>query len=40
MNFDKYTVKLQSAIQDAAERAQAEQHSEVIPADIVSALAS
>ena len=38
MNFDKFTLKLQSAIEEAAGEAQREKHSEVTPAHIIKAL--
>ncbi|MBO8437111.1 MAG: ATP-dependent chaperone ClpB [Spirochaetes bacterium] len=38
MNYDKFTLKLQSAIEEAAERATSEKHSEVTPAHIIIAL--
>ena len=38
MNFDKFTLKLQSAIEDAVKLAEQEQHTEVVPAHIIIAL--
>ncbi len=38
MNFDKFTLKLQSAIEDAVKLAEQEQHTEVVPAHILIAL--
>ena len=38
MNFDKFTLKLQSAIEEAAQKASSEKHSEVTPAHIIKAL--
>ena len=38
MNYDKFTLKLQSAIEEAAQRATSEKHSEVTPAHIIIAL--
>ena len=38
MNFDKFTLKLQSAIEEAAQKASSEKHSEVTPAHIIIAL--
>ncbi len=38
MNYDKFTLKLQSAIEEAAQKASAEKHSEVTPAHIIIAL--
>ena len=39
MNYDKFTLKLQNAIEEAAKAASASQHSEVTPAHIIIALA-
>ncbi len=39
MDYNRFTLKLQNAIQDAAEQAAAKQHPEVVPADIIIALA-
>ncbi len=38
MNYDKFTLKLQSAIEEAAQNASSERHSEVTPAHIIKAL--
>ena len=38
MNYDKFTLKLQSAIEEAAGKASQEKHSEVTPAHIIVAL--
>ena len=38
MNYDKFTVKLQSAIEEALSLAEQNQHSEVTPAHILIAL--
>ena len=38
MNYDKFTLKLQSAIEEAAQAAAAGKHSEVTPAHIIMAL--
>ena len=38
MNYDKFTLKLQSAIEEAAQKASSEKHSEVTPAHIIIAL--
>ena len=38
MNYDKFTLKLQSAIEEAAQKASAGKHSEVTPAHIIIAL--
>ena len=38
MNFDKFTLKLQSAIEDGVKLAEQEQHTEVVPAHIIIAL--
>ena len=38
MNYDKFTLKLQSAIEEAAQKASQEKHSEVTPAHIIIAL--
>lgn len=38
MNYDKFTLKLQSAIEEAAQKATTEKHSEVTPAHIIIAL--
>ena len=40
MNYDKFTLKLQSAIEEAASEAQSSKHSEVTPAHIIKALTS
>ena len=40
MNYDKFTLKLQSAIEEAASEAQGSKHSEVTPAHIIKALTS
>lgn len=38
MNFDKFTLKLQSAIEDSVKLAEKEQHTEVVPAHIIISL--
>ena len=38
MNFDKFTVKLQGAIEDSVKLAEQEQHTEVVPAHIIISL--
>ena len=38
MNYDKFTLKLQNAIEEAVQKASASQHSEVTPAHIIIAL--
>ena len=39
MDYNRFTLKLQNAIQDAAEQAAAKQHPDVVPAYIIIALA-
>ena len=38
MNFDKFTVKMQNALEDAVQRAESAGHSEVVPAHMILAL--
>ncbi len=38
MNFDKFTVKMQNALEDAVQRAESAGHSEVVPAHMMLAL--
>lgn len=38
MNFDKFTVKMQNALEEAVQKAESSQHSEVVPAHMILAL--